>query len=68
MNAAFTTRAADRWRPAMRRFLADCFDALGGRRECEFVGAFAKPYPALTIASVFGAPLATRPALPSGRT
>jgi len=31
--------------------------------ECEFVAAFAKPYPSLTIAAVLGAPLADAPRL-----
>lgn len=57
VNPAFTPRAADRFRPAMRRYLAECFDALEGAGECEFVGAFAKPYPAMVIATVMGAPL-----------
>jgi cytochrome P450 len=57
VNPAFTPRAADRWRPAMREFLERLWEPLAGARECEFVGAFAKPYPSLTIATVMGAPL-----------
>ena len=53
---AFTPRAADRWRPAMRGFLAGLWQDLGGAADCEFVAAFAKPYPSLTIAAVLGAP------------
>ena len=34
-----------------------------GTGECEFVAAFAKPYPSLTIAAVLGAPLADAPRL-----
>ena len=34
-----------------------------GELRCEFVEAFAKPYPSLTIASVMGAPLADAPRL-----
>ena len=55
---AFTPRAADRWRPAMRGFLAGLWQDLGGAADCEFVAAFAKPYPSLTIAAVLGAPAA----------
>lgn len=58
VNAAFTPRAADRFRPAMRTYLAKCFDALDGEGECEFVSAFAKHYPAMVIATLMGAPLA----------
>jgi cytochrome P450 len=34
-----------------------------GKAECEFVAAFAKPYPSLTIAAVLGAPLVDAPRL-----
>src|ERR1700728_3790815 len=46
VGPAFTPRAADRWRPAMRRFLAQLWDAVPAG-SCEFVAAIAKPYPAL---------------------
>src|SRR5580692_2314506 len=48
VSPAFTPRAADRWRPAMRGFLAGLWQNLGGAADCEFVAAFAKPYPSLT--------------------
>jgi len=63
VGPAFTPRAADRWRPAMREFIAQLWDALGDARSCEFVSAIAKPYPSLTIAAVLGAPLEDAPAL-----
>jgi cytochrome P450 len=64
VGPAFTPRAADRWRPAMRRFLAQLWSELGpGAGCCEFVAAVAKPYPALTIAAVLGAPQADAPRL-----
>ena len=63
VNPAFTPRAADRWRPAMREFLAQLWGPLEGRGECEFVEDFAKPYPSLTIATVMGAPLEDAPRL-----
>ena len=63
VNPAFTPRAADRWRPAMRDFLERLWEPLAGERRCEFVGAFAKPYPSLTIATVMGAPLEDAPKL-----
>ncbi len=56
VSPAFTPRAADRWRPAMRGFLAGLWHDLRGAADCEFVAAFAKPYPSLTIAAVLGAP------------
>ena len=63
VNPAFTPRAADRWRPAMREFLLQLWDQLEGRNSAEFVQDFAKPYPSLTIATVMGAPLEDTPKL-----
>jgi cytochrome P450 len=64
VNPAFTPRAADRYRPAMRGFLADLWRAvLDDGPGCELVAAIAKPYPALTIATVLGAPLEDAPRL-----
>jgi hypothetical protein len=40
----------------MREFLAELWLAAGSAPSCEFVAAFAKPYPALTISAVLGAP------------
>ena len=53
----FTPKAADRYRPAMRRFLADLWEDVADRGGCDFVTDFAKPYPARMIATVVGAPL-----------
>ncbi|HEX4094556.1 MAG TPA: cytochrome P450 [Trebonia sp.] len=55
---AFTPKAADRWRPAMRGYLAELWGDLDGATETEFVAAIAKPYPSRTIAAVLGAPVA----------
>jgi cytochrome P450 len=63
VNPAFTPRSADRWRPAMREFLERLWQPLAGEERCEFVEAFAKPYPSLTIATVMGAPLEDAPKL-----
>lgn len=63
VNPAFTPRAVERWRPAMRSFLALLWDDVRDAGRCELVGAFAKPYPSLTIATVMGAPLADAPRL-----
>jgi cytochrome P450 len=60
---AFTPRAADRWRPVMREFLAQIWDELDGERTTEFVEAIAKPYPSRTIAAVLGAPVTDAPKL-----
>jgi cytochrome P450 len=63
VNPAFTPRAADRWRPAMRGFLAQLWAQVGEEGRCEFVDAFAKPYPSLMMATVMGAPLESAPRL-----
>jgi cytochrome P450 len=63
LNPFFTPRAADRWRPVMRELLTDLFAAVEGAKGCELVEAFAKPYPALTIARVMGAPPEDAPRL-----
>ena len=64
VNPAFTPRAADRWRPAMRELpRASCGSRSRAPARCEFVEAFAKPYPSLTIATVMGAPLEDAPRL-----
>ena len=63
VNPAFTPRAADRWRPAMREFLERLWSRIERTGACEFVEAFAKPYPSLTIATVMGAPLEDAPKL-----
>jgi cytochrome P450 len=63
VNPAFTPRAAAQWRPAMRDFLERLWEPLTDAGGCEFVEAFAKPYPSLTIATVMGAPLDDAPRL-----
>jgi cytochrome P450 len=63
VNPAFTPRAADRWRPAMRRFLEELWAPVGPIGRCEVVAQLAKLYPALTIATVMGAPLEDAPRL-----
>jgi cytochrome P450 len=69
VNPALSARAVERCRPAMRGFLeelfADACAAAGGDGvvRCEFVEAFAKPYPSQTIARVMGAPIEDAPKL-----
>jgi cytochrome P450 len=63
VGGAFTPRAADRWRPVMRDFLAQLWSALESAHACEFVAAIAKPYPSLTISAVLGAPQEDAPRL-----
>jgi len=53
----FTPKAADRYRPVMRRFLSEIWDGVAEQQHCDFVTDFAKLYPARMIATVVGAPL-----------
>jgi cytochrome P450 len=57
VNPALTGRAADVYRPAMRGFLEELTERFAGAGRCELVEDLCKPYPALTIATVMGAPL-----------
>jgi cytochrome P450 len=70
VNPALSPRAVERYRPAMRQFLEGLLERavaegaeLGGVVRCEFVEAFAKPYPSRVIASVMGAPVEDAPRL-----
>ena len=63
VNPALSPRAVERFRPAMREFLASLLDELAPDGRCEFIDAFAKPYPSLVIATVMGAPLSDAPRL-----
>jgi cytochrome P450 len=63
VGPAFTPRAADRWRPAMRGFLGELWAQVTPATSCDFVAALAKPYPSLTIAAVLGAPSRDAPRL-----
>jgi cytochrome P450 len=63
VGPAFTPRAANRWRPAMRDFLRQLWDGIGTAQSCEFVSAVAKTYPSLAIAAVLGAPAQDAPKL-----
>ena len=77
VNPALSPRAVERYRPVMREFLEELLEQAiaasagahgngGGPARvirCEFVEAFAKPYPLMAIATVMGAPLADAPRL-----
>jgi cytochrome P450 len=55
VQPAFSPAAADALRPAMRDVLAELWERLDGD-SCDFVSSFARPYPAMMIATVMGAP------------
>src|SRR4051812_19725208 len=57
VNPALTARAVERYRPAMRGFLEELVGRFRHSGRCELVADVCKPYPALTIATIMGAPL-----------
>lgn len=59
VNHAFTPKAADAWRPVMREYVAAAFEGFDG----EAVSELCKPYPAMTIARLVGAPVEDAPRL-----
>jgi cytochrome P450 len=63
VNPALSPRRVERYRPAMRQFLAELLEGLPADGHCEFIDAFAKPYPSLVIAEVMGAPVEDAPRL-----
>lgn len=63
VNPSLSPRAVERWRPTVRRFISELYDQVADAGRCEFVSAFAKPYPSQTIAAVMGAPLSDAPRL-----
>jgi cytochrome P450 len=63
VNPSLSPRAVERWRPVVRRFISELYDQVADEGRCEFVSAFAKPYPSQTIAAVMGAPLSDAPRL-----
>jgi cytochrome P450 len=63
VQPAFTPKEADRLRPGMREQLETLWKDVAGAGRCDFVEAFAKPYPARMIAAVMGAPLEDAPRL-----
>jgi cytochrome P450 len=71
VNPALSPRAVERYRPQMREFLGELLASAAGAGDsrsgqtftCDFVEAFAKPYPSQVIAHVMGAPVADAPRL-----
>lgn len=63
VGPALSPRAVERYRPIAVGFLERLFAEVERQGRCEFVGAFAKPYPSQVIASVMGAPVDDAPRL-----
>lgn len=56
VGTAFTRRSVDRLRPFMRAKANELIDGFAGDGSCEFMAAFADPYPAWVIAELLGIP------------
>ena len=56
VSAAFTPRGVDRVRPFMRAKTHELIDGFADNGSCEFMTAFADPYPARVIAELLGIP------------
>src|SRR5438270_3485851 len=63
VNPALAPRAVERYRPAMNRFMDQLVPRSAEPVELDFVAEIAKPYPAMVIAEVMGAPLSDAPRL-----
>jgi cytochrome P450 len=63
VNPALSPRTVERYRPAMRRFLDELLTEIPAQEPFDFIELLAKPYPALVIAHVMGAPLSDAPRL-----
>jgi len=56
VNQAFTPRAVDALRPTMRASAHALIDGFAAHGACEFMAAFADPYPSRLIAALLGIP------------
>ena len=63
VNPSLSPRSAKTYRPAMREFLEALWSDVEGETEFDFIEAFARPYPSLTISRVMGAPPQDAPKL-----
>ena len=56
VSKAFTPRQVERLRPVMRDTANEFIDGFSSAGHCEFVGAFAAPYPVRVIGALLGVP------------
>jgi cytochrome P450 len=56
VSQAFTPRAVDALRPTMRATAHELIDGFAAHGACEFMAAFADPYPSRIIAALLGIP------------
>jgi cytochrome P450 len=56
VSQAFTPRAVDALRPVMRAVAHELIDGFAARGACEFMAAFADPYPSRIIGALLGIP------------
>lgn len=63
VSGAFTARRVERLVPALQRRAHELIDAIASEGRCDFVPAFADPYPLQAICEVLAIPERERPAL-----
>ena len=56
VNAAFTTRRVDGFRPTVAAIADDLIDAMAAREECDFVASFAEPFALRVLYRFVGIP------------
>lgn len=56
VSKAFTPRSVEKLRPVMRQTAHEFIDHFAGARRCEFVTAFAAPFPVRVIGALLGVP------------
>ena len=56
VSQAFTPRSVERLRPVMREVAHELLDRFAAAGRCEFVAAFAAPYPVRVIGALLGVP------------
>lgn len=60
VSRTFTPRSVERLRPYLRAAAHELIDAFAPAGRCDFVAAFADPYPSLGLCELIGVPLADR--------
>lgn len=63
VQPTFTPKAVERFRPMIRKHIVNLYEAVADDKACDFVEAFAKPFPSLMFAEIMGAPLEDAPQL-----
>lgn len=60
LSRTFTPRGVERLRPVLRAAAHELIDAFAGRGGCDFVAAFADPFPSIGLCELIGVPAEDR--------